>query len=160
MNIFINPSSIFFKMEWNRSLKCSKHYGLFFKFSKELNFLVCDIFKISYFFKDYPFDKLKLSMFWSARKLKVLKGLVNSRFPNRVLKQNWKKAIQIFGSLEDKCGKFRIAQTCFHDLGADKMTLQDLLWSWEMMSNNNNIVTCGKTQQNELHSLWAKYPQN
>ena len=42
------------------------------------------------------------------------------------------------------------------------MILQVLLWSWEMMSilkNNNNIVTSGKTQQNELHLLWAKYQQ-
>ena len=45
----------------------------FFNFSKLSNFLVCDIFKIVYFFKDYPFDKLKLSMFWSAENLKYLK---------------------------------------------------------------------------------------
>ena len=30
--------------------------------------------------------------------------------------------------------KVRIAQTCVHDLGTDKMTLQILLRSWQMMS--------------------------
>ena len=30
--------------------------------------------------------------------------------------------------------KVRIAKTCLHDLGVDKMTLQVLLRSWEMMS--------------------------
>ena len=37
--------------------------------------------------------------------------------------------------------KFRIAQTCLHDLGADKMTLQVLMWSWEMMNILNSATT-------------------
>ena len=28
-----------------------------------------------------------------------------------------------------------------------------------ILKYNNNIVTSGKTQQNELHLIWAKYQQ-
>ena len=48
------------------------------------------------------------------------------------------------------------------------MTLEPIRWRYKFCwlrndeyfeQYNNNIVTSGKTQQNELHSLWAKYPQ-
>ena len=57
--------------------------------------------------------------------------------------------------------KFRIAQTCLHDLGAERWRYK---FCWLRNDEyfeqyNNNIVTSGKTQQNQLQSLWAKYPQ-
>ena len=47
----------------------------FFNFSKAPNFLVYYIFKILYFFKDFGFDKLKLSIFLSAEKLNYVLDL-------------------------------------------------------------------------------------
>ena len=47
----------------------------FFNYPKLSNFLVYYIFKIVYFFKDFRFDKLKLSIFLSAEKLKYVLNL-------------------------------------------------------------------------------------
>ena len=44
----------------------------FFNYSKVPNVLVWYIFKKLYFFKDFGFDKLKLSIFLSAEKLKYV----------------------------------------------------------------------------------------
>ena len=53
--------------------------------------------------------------------------------------------------------KFQIAQTCLHDLGADKMTLQVLLRSWEMMSN---FEVQQQHQSGMNHTTWHESVTN
>ena len=53
--------------------------------------------------------------------------------------------------------KVWIAQTCLHDLGADKMTLQVLLRSWEMMSN---FEVQQQHQSGMNHTTWHESVTN
>ena len=66
-------------------------------------------------------------------------------------------AIQTFESKHKLLRKLQNAQTCLLDLGADKMTFQVLLRSWEMMSN---FEVQQQHQSGMNHTTWHESVTN
>ena len=88
---------------------------------------------------------------------------------SQLLSKNWKVILSAPRSWRQVCAirnsrkslrllsKVWIAQTCLHDLGADKMTLQVLLRSWEMMSN---FEVQQQHQSGMNHTTWHESVTN